>query len=115
MNEVSEPRIVQAEVVHEDERVRVSRLILEEGDRTSVHTHEYDELVVTVTGRRIRSRNADDRPRNDYSTEPGDVRFFPAPRDAHYIENIGPGPYVCVVIEPKATRNDQTAAAAGDV
>ena len=90
-----------AEVVHEDARVRVARLTLAERERTSLHTHEREELSITIAGSSIQERNPDGFLLAEHLTEPGDVRVVRAGTGPHYLENSGVGTYVAIIIETK--------------
>lgn len=82
--------------------MRVTRLVLDELERTPVHAHDRDELVVTIRGSVVRTRDPGGRLRNEEATESGDVYFFPTGREPHYIENCGVGPAVFVTVELKS-------------
>lgn len=97
----AEQRIVAPEVVHEDERIRVSRLVLEELERTPTHSHGRDELIVTIAGSSVRSRAPDGTLRMEYPVEAGQVIFLEAGGPEHYLENSGVGTAVFVSVELK--------------
>lgn len=44
---------IGSEVVYEDDRVRVWRLRLRPGERSAVHRHDLDHLLIQVAGDRI--------------------------------------------------------------
>lgn len=94
-------RIVAPEVVHEDDRIRVTTLVLGELDRTPTHTHERDELIVTIAGSSVRSRAPDGTLRMEYPVEAGQVIFLEAGGPEHYLENSGVGRAVFVAVELK--------------
>ena len=53
---MSEERVlgpIGTEVVYEDERVRVWQLRLKPGERSAVHRHEHDHLLIQIAGDRI--------------------------------------------------------------
>lgn len=89
------------DVVHEDARLRVARLTLAEGERTSVHTHEREELSITIAGSSVQERDPSGFLLAEHLTEPGDVRLIPVGTGPHYLENSGVGPYVAIIVETK--------------
>ena len=44
---------IGTEVVYEDDRVRVWQLRLKPGERSAVHRHEHDHLLIQIAGDRI--------------------------------------------------------------
>jgi quercetin dioxygenase-like cupin family protein len=89
------------EVVHDDKRVRVTRLTLAEAEQTPVHTHEVEELSITIAGSSVQERDPDGFLLADHLTAPGDVRLITVGTGPHYLVNSGVGPYVAIIVETK--------------
>lgn len=73
--------------------------MLQELERTPVHSHGSPKLVVTIRGTSVRARTPKGGLLTEVFTEPGDVRSYPAGGEPHYIENAGTGPYVSIIVE----------------
>jgi hypothetical protein len=96
---------VGTKVVHEDDRVRVWRLELAPGEKSAVHRHELDHLLIQVSGDRIAVIPEPDTegPFRDYFAAeviPGAVVTVPrgGVETAH---NVGDRPYLEVIVELK--------------
>jgi uncharacterized RmlC-like cupin family protein len=92
---------VEYETIHDDPRVRVSRLTLAESERTSVHMHQVEELSITIAGSSVQERDPNGFLLADILTEPGDVRLIPKGSGPHYLVNSGVGTYVAIIVETK--------------
>jgi quercetin dioxygenase-like cupin family protein len=92
---------VEILTIHEDSRVRVSRLTLAEAERTPVHTHEVEELSITIAGSSVQERDPNGFLLVEHLTEPGDVRLIPKGTGPHFLMNSGVGPYVAILVEAK--------------
>lgn len=93
-------KIVPAEIVVDNQKVKVSRWKLQPGERSPVHTHSLDHVYVVVHGSKIREFISDGRVSDD-DQETGRAAFSPAKGKTHSFENIGTGPYEMVSIELK--------------
>jgi hypothetical protein len=96
---------VGTKVVFEDDRVRVWVLSLAPGERSDVHRHDVDHLLIQVRGDRIAVEpEADTRsPYRDYMEAdviPGMVTFVPA-GGVETAVNVGAQPYYEVIVELK--------------
>jgi hypothetical protein len=96
---------VGTKVVYEDDRVRVWILKLAPGERSAVHQHELDHLLIQVQGDRIAVDPEPDTqsPFRDYfaaAVVPGMVTFVPA-GGIEAAVNCGEQPYREVIVELK--------------
>jgi hypothetical protein len=93
----------ESTVQHEDDRVRVNRLSFPAaGDDTGVHTHEFDYIVVPVTGGDLTVISADGSTR-DMHQEPG-VSYTGTAGTHHNVVSASSQPVVFVEIELKPSR-----------
>jgi hypothetical protein len=96
---------VGTKVVFEDDRVRVWVLKLGPGERSAVHRHELDHLLIQVQGDRIAVDPEPDTasPYRDYfeaDVIPGMVTFVPQ-GGIETAVNTGDQPYYEVIVELK--------------
>ena len=94
---------VGSEIVYEDERVRVWQLRLAPGERSAVHRHEHDNLLIQVAGDRIAAEPEPDtqgpyRDRIEAEPVPGAVIFVPR-GGVETAVNVGTQPYLEVIVE----------------
>ena len=96
---------VGTKIVFEDERVRVWVLKLAPGERSDVHQHELDHLLIQVRGDRIAVDPEPDtaspyRDHFDADVIPGMVTFVPK-GGVETAVNTGEQPYYEVIVELK--------------
>ena len=96
---------VGTKIVYEDERVRVWVLKLAPGERSPMHQHEVDHLLIQVQGDRIAVEPEPDTqsPYTEYFAAdviPGMVTFVPA-GGIETAVNCGDQPYREVIVELK--------------
>ena len=96
---------VGTKVVFEDERVRVWVLSLGPGERSAVHRHDVDHLLIQVKGDRIAVEPEPDTesPYRDYlafDVIPGMVTFVPK-GGIETAVNVGEAPYYEIIVELK--------------
>jgi len=97
---------VGTKVVFEDERVRVWVLKLGPGERSAVHQHELDHLLIQVKGDRIAVEPEPDtqspyREHFAFDVIPGMVTFVPK-GGIETAVNAGAEPYYEVIVELKS-------------
>jgi beta-alanine degradation protein BauB len=96
---------VGTKVIFEDERVRVWKLVLAPGERSAVHRHDVDHLLIQVRGDRISVEPEPDTggPYTDTfegQVIPGMVTFVPAGGIETAI-NTGDADYYEIIVELK--------------
>ncbi|HMG34793.1 MAG TPA: hypothetical protein VKM94_12725 [Blastocatellia bacterium] len=86
-------------LVLDNDKVRVSRLVLEPGQSTGMHTHSLSEVAVVVSGGTIENQESGQQPqRMELAT--GESRWHGEKR-THSIKNIGRSRVEVVAIELK--------------
>ena len=96
---------VGTKVVFENDRVRIWELVLAPGEKSDVHRHDLDHILVLVSGDRIAVQPEPDTggPYKDYLAAdviPGMAVFVPRGGVETAI-NVGAEPYVEVIVELK--------------
>jgi hypothetical protein len=96
---------VGTEVVFENERVRIWNLHLEPGERSAVHRHDHDYVLVLVSGDRIAAEPEPDTQgpvteRIEAEVVPGAVVYLER-GGVETAVNVGDRPYDEVIIELK--------------
>ena len=86
-------------IVLENERVRVERLILEPGQSTNMHTHNFSALSVFISAAKILVESPGQEPQA-IEYKPGDFRWRAAPV-THSLKNIGSTRFEAVGIDLK--------------
>ncbi len=84
------------------ERVAVWKLVLEPGQSTRQHTHEFDEVVICLEGSKLRATSAGPEPeRRTHYPEAGQVIMLPVKGVTHTLTNVGDTRYSQITIELK--------------
>jgi hypothetical protein len=96
---------VGTKVIFEDDRVRVWKLELAPGERSAVHRHELDHLLIQVKGDRIAVAPEPDtespyREHFEFDVIPGMVTFVPK-GGIETAVNAGAEPYYEIIVELK--------------
>ena len=87
------------EILHEDEKTRITHWVIKPGEQTGWHRHEYDYVAVQQSGGRLHFDNPDGSTREvDYT--PGVARAVTAPVE-HNATNVGDVDIVVLEIEYK--------------
>jgi quercetin dioxygenase-like cupin family protein len=86
-------------LVLENERVRISRLVLAPGQSAELHTHVLRRLAVSVSEGRLAVAVPGERVRT-VEFKSGDFRWYEAGK-THALKNVGPTPFEAVDIELK--------------
>ena len=87
------------EVVLENDRVRIERLVLEPGKSTGRHTHTLMSLGIAVTAAKV-AYQTDDGKEQVAEFQAGDFNWHPEPR-THSLKNIGTTRFEAIEIEWK--------------
>jgi hypothetical protein len=96
---------VGTEVVFENDRVRIWQLRLEPGERSAIHRHDLDNVLIQISGDRIAAEPEADTqgPYKDYIAAdliPG-AAIFVERGGVETAVNIGKEPYFEVIVELK--------------
>lgn len=93
-------KIVQPQILVNNQKVKVVRWSLLPGERSPVHTHALDHIYVVIRGSRIRDFISGDGTHDD-DQETGRAAYSAAVGKTHYFQNVGQAPYEMVSIELK--------------
>jgi predicted metal-dependent enzyme (double-stranded beta helix superfamily) len=96
-------RIVPPRTLVDNQKVTVSRWLLQPGEQTPVHTHSLDHVYVVIHGSKIREHFPDGHTSDD-DQETGRAAFSPAHGKTHSFENAGTTPYEMISIELKESK-----------
>ncbi len=84
------------------ERIAVWKLVLEPGQSTRQHTHQFDEVVICLAGAKLRATQAGPEPeRQTHYPEAGQVIMSPVKGVTHTVTNVGDTRYSQISIELK--------------
>ena len=84
------------------ERIAVWKLVLEPGQSTRQHTHQFDEVVICLAGSKLRATHAGPEPeRQTHYPEAGQVIMPPVKGVTHTVTNVGDTRYSQIAIELK--------------
>ncbi len=94
--------IVKPLLLIDHERVAVWKLVLEPGQSTKQHTHQFDEVVLCLEGSKLRETLAGPEPeRQTHYPEAGQVIMPPVKGVTHTLTNVGDTRYSQISIELK--------------
>jgi len=96
----NEEKVVQPQLLVDNQKVRMVRWSLQPGERSPVHTHSLDHIYVVIHGSRIRDFVSGDGTHDD-DQETGRAAYSPAVGKTHSFQDVGTGPYEMVSIELK--------------
>ncbi len=98
--QAADRQIGKFDLLHEDERTRITHWVIKPGEQTGWHLHDYDYVTVQQSTGRLFLENADGSTREvDYS--PGTAHAISAPVE-HNAINVGDVDIVVLEIEYKA-------------
>ena len=84
------------------ERIAVWKLVLEPGQSTRQHTHQFDEVVICLAGSKLRATKAGPEPeRQTHYPEAGQVIMPPVKGVTHTVTNVGDTRYSQISVELK--------------
>lgn len=96
----AQEKVVQPQLLVDNQKVRMVRWSLQPGERSPVHTHSLDHIYVVIHGSRIRDFISGDGTHDD-DQETGRAAYSPAQGKTHSFQNVGTAPYEMVSIELK--------------
>ncbi len=93
-------KIVQPQLLIENEKVRIVRWVLKPGESSPVHPHQLDHISVVLRGSMLRDvpEGGSAKP---LEQKTGAVSFNPGPRSSHSFANMGKTTFESVSIELK--------------
>jgi hypothetical protein len=97
----------------ENQYVRVFNVEVDSGSQTLTHWHHHDYIAITLGDAEI-ANTVKDKPTVTVKLPDGDVRFAPG-NFAHYVRDLGPGPFRNVTIEILQDESLRNAAAEGKI
>lgn len=96
----AEPKVVQPELVLENQRIKVERWLLQPGESSPVHAHALDHVGVTLRGSTLRVVGADGSVKESFD-KAGFVDFGVATAATHSFINVGKTTFEAVSIDLK--------------
>ena len=93
-------KVVQPQLLVDNQKVKMVRWSLQPGEQSPVHTHSLDHIYVVIHGSRIRDFVSGDGTHDD-DQETGRAAYSPAQGKTHHFQNVGSTPYEMVSIELK--------------
>lgn len=93
-------KIVQPQLLIENEKVRIVRWTLEPGESSPVHPHQLDHISVVLRGSMLRD-TPEGGSAKPLEQKTAAVSFNPGPRPSHSFANMGKTTFESVSIELK--------------
>lgn len=95
-----EPKVVQPQMVLENQRIKVEHWLLQPGESSPVHTHILDHVGVTLRGSTLRVVGTDGSAKESFD-KAGFVDFGPGNGQTHSFINVGKTTFEAVSIDLK--------------
>lgn len=96
----AEPKVVQPQLVLENQRIKVERWVLQPGESSPIHAHALDHLGVTLHGSTLRIVGIDGSVKENLDKD-GFVDFGAATAQSHSFINVGKTTFEAVSIDLK--------------
>jgi predicted metal-dependent enzyme (double-stranded beta helix superfamily) len=96
----AEEKVVQPELVLENQKVKVVHYLLQPGESSPIHTHSLDHLGVTLRGSTLRDVPAGGAAK-DSEDKTGNVEFVPGKGQTHSFVNVGKTAFEAISIDLK--------------
>jgi mannose-6-phosphate isomerase-like protein (cupin superfamily) len=93
-------KVVQPALVQENQKVKITRILLQPGEGTPLHTHALDHIAVIMQGTTMKDMETDGRSK-DVVQKTGEVHYVPGTGRTHSFSNIGKTPLEILSIELK--------------
>jgi quercetin dioxygenase-like cupin family protein len=93
-------RVVQPQVVMENQKVKIVRWLLKPGEGTPVHTHTLDHVSVVIHGSSLRDVQTNGAT-SVLEQKTGQTAFIPGTGRTHSFANLGPETFESIAIELK--------------
>ena len=93
-------KVVPPEQVFENQKVKITRILIKPGEGTPLHTHALDHIAVIMQGTTMKDVETDGKFKSvDQKT--GEVHYVPGTGRTHSFANTGTSPLEIVSIELK--------------
>ncbi|MBZ5516810.1 MAG: cupin domain-containing protein [Acidobacteriia bacterium] len=93
-------KVVQPQLILENQKVRIHRWVLKPGEGTPLHTHTLDHISVVLQGSRIKDMGADGTFKT-VEQKSGEVVYVPGTGRTHSFANVGSTTLESIAIELK--------------
>ena len=98
--QMASEKVVQPERVVDNQKVKITRILLKPGEGTPVHTHALDHIAVIVQGSTMKDMAPDGKSR-EIEEKAGEVIYVPGTGRTHSFANSGSSTLEIVSIELK--------------
>ncbi len=92
-------KVVEPQVLLENQKVKMLRWVLEPGEGTPLHTHQLDHIAVIIRGSTIKDVDASGEKQVEQKT--AGALYVPGTGRTHSFANVGKTTYEAVSIELK--------------
>jgi quercetin dioxygenase-like cupin family protein len=93
-------KVVQPQLIVENQKVKIARWVLKPGEGTPLHTHTLDHVSVVIRGSTLRDVAADGTAKENVQ-KAGDAVFVPGTGRTHSFANAGKDTFESISIELK--------------
>lgn len=93
-------KVVQPQLIVENQKVKIARWVLKPGEGTPLHTHVLDHVSVVIRGSTLRDVAADGTAKENVQ-KAGDAVFVPGTGRTHSFANAGKDTFESISIELK--------------
>ena len=93
-------RVVEPELILENQKVKVVHWLLKPGEATPLHTHTLDHIGVTLRGSTLRDVPANGAAKQS-EDKTGNVEFVPGKGQTHSFVNVGKTTFEAISIDLK--------------
>jgi len=93
-------KVVQPQVLVDNQKVKIARWVLKPGEGTPLHTHALDHVSVVIRGSTLRDVAADGTAKENVQ-KAGDAVFVPGTGRTHSFANAGKETFESISIELK--------------
>ena len=98
--QMASEKVVPPEQVFENQKVKITRILIKPGEGTPLHTHALDHIAVIVQGSTMKDVSTDGKSRDNVE-KTGEVIYVPGTGRTHSFANTGTSPLEIVSIELK--------------
>ena len=98
--QLASEKVVPPEQVFDNQKVKITRILLKPGEGTPLHTHALDHIAVIVQGSTMKDVSTDGKSK-DVDEKQGEVIYVPGTGRTHSFANTGTSPLEIVSIELK--------------